>query len=145
MSEFTIVNDYPHSPQKVWRALTDPDLVPRWTSAGRGGRPVGFSTAVGTRFKFVARPMPGWDGVVECEVIESLPPNLLRYTWAGDAKDAVTIVSCRLEPLGAGTRFTWEHTGFRGIGGLLVSRMLRSVRTKMLGAPFRAVLDDLEK
>jgi uncharacterized protein YndB with AHSA1/START domain len=143
MSEFTIANDYPHSPQKVWRASTDPDLVPRRTSAGRGGWPVGFSAAAGTRFRFVARPMPGWDGVVECEVIASAPPNLLRYTWVGGAEDAATIVSYRLERLGAGTHFIWEHTGFRGIGRLLVSKMLRSVRTKMLGAPFRAVLDDL--
>lgn len=145
MSEFKIVNDYPHPPEKVWLALTDPAIVPRWTAAGRGGRPVGFSTAVGTRFKFVAKPMPGWDGVVECEVIESRAPTLLRYTWVGGAKDAVTTVACRLEPIGGGTRLTWEHTGFRGVGGFVVSRMLQAVRKKMLGAPFRAALDGLAR
>ena len=48
MSEIHIVRDYPQPPAKVWRALTDPALIPRWTSTGAGGRPEGFSTAVGT-------------------------------------------------------------------------------------------------
>jgi uncharacterized protein YndB with AHSA1/START domain len=41
MSDIHIVNPYPHPPEKVWRALTDPDLVSLWTSTGKGGRPVG--------------------------------------------------------------------------------------------------------
>jgi uncharacterized protein YndB with AHSA1/START domain len=144
MSEFRIVNEYPHAPAKVWRALTDPALIPLWTSTGKGGRPVGFSAEVGTRFKFVAKPMPGWSGVVECEVLEAREPSLLRYSWLGDAKDDVTQVTYRLEPHGDGTRFTWEHTGFTGIGGLLVSKLLASVRRKMLGVGLPAVLNDID-
>ena len=144
MSEFRIVNEYPHPPEKVWRALTDPALVPLWTSTGKGGRPVGFSAAVGTHFKFVAKPMPGWSGVVQCEVLESREPSLFRYSWVGDEGDDVTLVTYRLEPHGNGTRFTWEHTGFKGVGGLLVSKLLASVRKKMLGVGLRAVLDDLD-
>lgn len=143
MSEFTIVQDYPHAPAKVWRALTDPALIPLWTSEGRGGRPVGFSTAVGTQFQYVAKPMPGWDGIVRCQVLESREPSLLRYTWRGGDKDDVTTVTCRLEPHGGGTRFTWEHTGFTGIGGFIVSKMLASVRRKMLSVGLPAVLADL--
>ncbi len=105
---------------------------------------MGFSTAVGTRFQFVAKPMPGWNGVVECEVLEASEPSLLRYSWTGDEKDDVTMVSYRLEPHGSGTRFTFEHTGFTGIGGFLVSRVLASVRRKMLSVGLRAVLDDLD-
>jgi uncharacterized protein YndB with AHSA1/START domain len=144
MSEFVVVQEYPHPPEKVWRALTDPALVPLWTATGRGGRPVGFATAVGTRFKFVAKPMPGWDGIVDCEVLEAREPSLLRFTWVGGAKDDVTMVTCRIEPHGSGARFTWEHTGFTGIGGFLVSRMLASVRRKMLSVGLAAVLDDLD-
>jgi uncharacterized protein YndB with AHSA1/START domain len=38
MAEIRIVRDYPHPPEKVWRALTDPALIPRWTATGAGGR-----------------------------------------------------------------------------------------------------------
>ncbi len=144
MSEFHIVNEYPHSPAKVWRALTDPALIPLWTSTGKGGRPVGFSTAVGTHFQFVAKPMPGWSGVVECEVLESREPSLLRYSWVGDDGDDITTVTYRLDPHGLGTRFTWDHTGFTGVGGLLVSKLLASVRKKMLRVGLPAVLNDLD-
>jgi uncharacterized protein YndB with AHSA1/START domain len=144
MSHYQIVRRYPHPPAKVWRALTDPALIPLWTSTGQGGRPVGFSPVVGTHFKFIAKPMPGWKGVVECEVLEARAPSLLRYSWKGDEEDDLTTVSCRLEPEGAGTRLTWEHTGFTGIGGFLVSKVLASVRKKMLDVGFPAVLADLD-
>src|SRR5580658_4507805 len=111
-SDIHIVREYQHPPEKVWCALTDPALVPLWTSTGQGGRPVGFLPVVGTRFKYVAKPMPGWGGVVECEVLEVREPFLLRYTWRGGEKDDRTTVSNRLEPHAGGTRFTWDHTGF---------------------------------
>ena len=145
MSEYRVVNDYPYSPTRIWHALTDPALVPLWTATGQGGRPVGFAPVVGTRFQFVAKPMPGWRGVVECEVLEIRAPSLLRYSWVGDAKDRdVTQVTYRLEPHNTGTRFTWEHTGFTGVGGFLVSRILASVRKNMLRVGLPAVLDDID-
>ena len=42
------------------------------------------------------------------------------------------------------TRFTFEHTGFTGLGGFLVSKVLAAVRKKMLGVGLRAVLSDLD-
>jgi uncharacterized protein YndB with AHSA1/START domain len=145
MSDYRIVNDYPHSPAKVWRALTDPALIPLWTALGQGGRPVGFATKVGTRFQLRAKPMPGWSGVVDCEVLEVREQALLRYSWKGDAKDDdVTEVICRLESVNGGTRLTFEHTGFSGVGGFVVSKILASVRKKMLGVGLPAVLDDLD-
>jgi uncharacterized protein YndB with AHSA1/START domain len=144
MSDFRIVTEYPHSIAKVWRALTDPALIPLWTSTGKGGRPVGFQAVVGTRFQFVAKPMPGWNGVVACEVLEVREPFLLRYSWMGDEKDDVTLVANRLEPCGSGTLFTFEHTGFTGIGGFVVSKVLASVRKKMLTVGLPALLDQLD-
>src|SRR4051812_47309422 len=92
-SDIQIVRTYPQPPWKVWRLLTDPALVPLWTSKGKGGRPVGFAPIVGTRFKYIAKPMPGWNGIVECEVLEVSEPHLLRYTWLGGEKDDVTTVT----------------------------------------------------
>jgi uncharacterized protein YndB with AHSA1/START domain len=110
-----------------------------------GGGPEGFSAAVGTRFKFVAKPLPGWRGFVECEVLEAREPSVLRYSWVGDEKGDVTRVTYRLEPHGGGTRFTFEHTGFTGIGGFLVAKLaLGPVRRKMLGVGLTAVLNDVD-
>ncbi len=145
MSEIRIVRDYPHSPAKVWRALTDPALIPLWTSTGAGGRPEGFAPVAGTKFRFVAKPKPGWNGIVDCEVLEVDEPWLLRYSWAdGNGNGGgVTQVTYRLEPHAGGTRFTYEHTGFTGVGGIFMVRLLGHVRRKMLSAGLPALLDDL--
>jgi len=56
----------------------------------------------------------------------------------------VTEVAYRLEPLGNGTRFTFEHTGFTGIGGIFMAALLGRVRARMLTVGLRPVLDDLK-
>jgi uncharacterized protein YndB with AHSA1/START domain len=143
VSEFEIVQEYPHPRDRVWRALTDPALVPRWTSTGQGGRPEGFVPEVGTRFRFVGKPVPGWDGVVRCEVLAADAPSLLRFTWRNKETDEPSFVTYRLEDTAAGTRFTYSHTGFRGVGGLVMSRLLQRVRRRMLADGLPPVLDDL--
>jgi uncharacterized protein YndB with AHSA1/START domain len=143
MARIHIVRDYSHPPAKVWRAVTDPALVPLWTATGQGARPEGFEPVVGNRFRFVARPMPGWRGIVDCEVLEVREPALLHYTWVGAEGEVPTHVTYRLEPVAGGTRFTYDHTGFTGVGGLVMARLLGSVRTKMLTVGLAAVLDDL--
>ena len=143
MAEICIVRDYPQPPQTVWRALTDPTLIPRWTTTGAGGRPEGFATTVGAKFRYVAKPKPGWSGIVECEVLESDEPTMLRYSWADPGGGEVTEVAYRLEAHGDGTRFTYEHTGFTGIGGLFMATLLGRVRTKMLTVGLPAVLEDM--
>jgi len=144
MCSIRIVRDYPHPREKVWRAVTDPALVPLWTVTGAGGRPEGFSPTVGTRFRLVAKPKPGWRGVVDCEVLEATEPSLLRYSWTGDEGGDVTEVVYRLERHADGTRFVYEHTGFTGVGGFFMAKLLGHVRTKMLDVGLPAVLDDLD-
>jgi uncharacterized protein YndB with AHSA1/START domain len=145
MSTIRIVRDYPYPPAKVWRAVTDPSLIPLWTATGAGGRPEGFTPTAGTKFEFVAKPKPGWSGVVDCEVLEVNEPSLLRYSWTGgDGGGDVTEVVYRLEPQAGGTRFVYEHTGFTGVGGFFMTKLLGRVRRKMLGVGLPAVLSDLD-
>jgi uncharacterized protein YndB with AHSA1/START domain len=143
MAEIRIVRDYPQPPPTVWRALTDPTLIPRWTTTGAGGRPEGFATTVGAKFRYVAKPRLGWSGIVECEVLESDEPTMLRYSWADPGGGEVTEVAYRLEARGNGTRFTFEHTGFSGIGGLFMATLLGRVRAKMLTIGLPAVLETM--
>jgi uncharacterized protein YndB with AHSA1/START domain len=144
MSGYRVVRDYPHSPAKVWRAVTDPALIPLWTVTGAGARTEGFAATVGTKFQFIAKPRPGWSGVVDCEVLEAKPPSLLRYSWADPRGGGTTEVTYLLEPRSGGTRFTVQHTGFTGVGGLIVAKILGNVRAKMLTVGLPAVLDDLD-
>jgi uncharacterized protein YndB with AHSA1/START domain len=144
MTGIHIVCDYPHPPAKVWRAVTDPELIPLWTATGAGARPVGFAPVAGTRFQFVARPRPGWRGIVDCEVLEARAPSLLRFSWVGDENGKATCVTYRIEPHVGGTRLRFDHVGFTGPGGFFLAKLLSSVRRKMLTVGLPAVLNDLD-
>lgn len=138
MTDIRIVRDYPHSPAKVWRALTDPDLLALWSM-----RPEGFSLEVGARFKFYGKPNPGWRGFVECEVLEVEPQARLHYSWVGNDDAEPLRVSYTLEPRGTGTRLTVEHSGFRGVGGYLLAKWIMGPGwRKMLDTDFSQVLAD---
>jgi uncharacterized protein YndB with AHSA1/START domain len=144
MSDIHIVRDYPHPPAKVWRAVTDPALIPLWTATGAGGRADGLTTVVGTKFQLIGKPKPGWNGIVDCEVLEVNEGSLLRYSWTDTSSGDVSDVQYRIEPHAGGTRFTYEHTGFTGIGGFFMAQLLGHVRRKMLTAGLPAVLNDLD-
>ena len=98
----------------------------------------------GTKFQFVAKPVPGWRGIVDCEVLEVREPSLLRFSWAGEEGGSPTYVTYHIEPHDGGTRFTYDHTGFTGPGGFFMAKLLGSVRKKMLTLGLPAVLDNLD-
>ena len=140
MTDIRIVRDYPHAPTKVWRALTDPELIGLWAM-----RPEGFAPVVGTRCRFVGKKGPGWRGFVECEVLEVEEPKTLRYSWVGNEGDQPTFVRYTLEPHAGGTRLIFEHTGFQGVGGFLLAHLMMGPGwKKMLGTAFPDVLRDLD-
>ena len=115
--EFT----YPHPPERVWRALTDPAALREWLMDTT------FSEAtVGHQFQFRTDPKPGFKGIVYCEVTDVDPPRKLAYTWRGGWTDRPTLVTYTLEPVPEGTRLRLEHTGFRGLGGFALSMVLGS-------------------
>jgi uncharacterized protein YndB with AHSA1/START domain len=145
VGDIVIENRYEREPPIVWAALTDPALVPLWTSTGQGGRPEDFSPVVGTRFRFVGKPAPGWDGIVRCEVLAADQPRLLRYSWRNKENDSPTEVSYELQPDDGGTLFTYRHTGFRGVEGMIMSRLLGRVRRKMLATGLPRVLADMDE
>ena len=111
---------YPFPPERVWKALTDSAAIADWLMQND------FRPVLDHEFQFRAKPQPGWDGIVNCEVIEIDPPRRLAFTWksAGGAVD--TVVRFTLEPVPEGTRLTLEHTGFRGAKSLMISFILSS-------------------
>jgi hypothetical protein len=54
-------------------------------------------------------------------------------------------LACQAQQCAGGTWLTVEHTGFTGIGGFLVAKLvLGPVRQKMLGVGLPAVLNDID-
>src|SRR5262245_55697929 len=84
MSEVALDATYPHPPERVWRALTEPQELAAWLM------PNDFAPVVGHRFQFKVKPQLGWRGIVDCEVLEVDRPRTLSYSWQGDPKYRVT-------------------------------------------------------
>lgn len=98
--------DLQHSPNKVWRALTDPVLLNEWLL------PV-FDLALesGHAFTFKAPPQPGWDGTVNCRMLEIDAPKKISYAWV--VGDIDTVVTFTLTPTASGTRLSLVQSGFK--------------------------------
>lgn len=131
---------YAHPPAKVYRALTDSDLLAEWLM------PNDFRPVVGHRFTFRSKPYPGFDGVVHCEVLRLDEPREVAFSWRGGGL-ADTEVSFRLEPVdgGAATRLHFRHAGFEGLLNRLVARnvLAGGWRGKLLARQLPALLDRL--
>jgi uncharacterized protein YndB with AHSA1/START domain len=98
--------DLHHAPEKVWRALTDPALLGEWLL------PVaGLELDTGTAFTFTAPPQPGWDGVVNCRMLEIEAHKKLTYAWV--VGDIDTVVTFTLTPTASGTRLSLVQSGFK--------------------------------
>jgi uncharacterized protein YndB with AHSA1/START domain len=100
----------PHSPEKIWRALTQAPMIAEWLMKND------FKPVAGHKFRFEAKPVPGWKGFTNCEVLEVDEPKRLVYTW-GDGTESdsglKTKVTWTLTPTGNGTLVRMEHSGFR--------------------------------
>jgi len=101
--------DLPHAPAKVWRALTETELLAKWVMAND------MQPTVGHSFTFRMEPTQWWDGIVNCEVLEVQPNKRISYTWRGGPANSQidTVVTFTLAPTpSGGTHLTLEHTGF---------------------------------
>jgi uncharacterized protein YndB with AHSA1/START domain len=93
-----LVRELHHSPEKVWRALTDPAHLREWApfdadgSLGTAGSKVKLTT--------VGAPTPH---VTETTVRRADPPKVLEYNWGGFD------IRWQLEPVDGGTRLTLWH------------------------------------
>ena len=96
--------DLQHAPEKVWRALSDPELLSQWLLPV-----VGLTFEPGATFTLQAPPKPGWDGTVNCRFLEIEAHRKLRYTWSVPFLD--TVVTFTLTA--SGTLLSLVHSGFK--------------------------------
>ena len=83
--------------ERVWAALTEPDLLARWWVPGD------IAPVVGHRFLL---QMGRW-GEIPCEMVEVREPELLVYTF-----NTTWTLTWQLVAEGQGTRLLLEHAGF---------------------------------
>jgi uncharacterized protein YndB with AHSA1/START domain len=100
--------DLHHTPEKVWRALTDPVLLADWLLPV-----VDLKLEPGAAFTFKSQPYPGWDGTVNCRFVEIEAHRRLSYTWVVGDMDIETVVTFTLIPTALGTRLSLVQSGFK--------------------------------
>lgn len=96
-----------HSPQKIWRALTQPHLIEEWLMKND------FQPVIGHRFNLRG----DWGGVLDCQVLVIDEHKTLSYTWNHSHDDPAynlqSVVTFTLTPTGDGTLLRMEQSGFR--------------------------------
>lgn len=97
-----------HPPEKVWRALTQPELLAEWLLPT-----IGFKLEPGAEFKLQAPSFPDWDGIVNCKLVEVEPLRRLKYSWVVGDRLIDTVVTFTLTPVASGTRLSLVQTGFK--------------------------------
>lgn len=100
--------DLNHPPAKVWRALTEPALLSEWLLPV-----INFKLDPGAVFTFKTDPYPGWDGTVNCRIIEAETEKKLSYAWTVGDMELDTVVTFTLTPTASGTRLSLVQSGFK--------------------------------
>lgn len=140
--------EYAHPVEKVWRALTEPELMGQWIMnfPGKGwekdGMKTDFRPVVEAKYRMDTKPR-GWRGYVVGNVLEVVPNQRLVYTWAHSPyQDANPVrVEFTLEPTSKGTRVRMVQTGFTGVKGWFVLKGAQMGWGKMLNSGLPSVLD----
>lgn len=125
---------YPAPIEHVWRAITDSALLREWLMEND------FSPVLGTRCEFRMKPQPGFNGIIQCEVLEVSQPRRLVYTWDGGGMWGRTTLTWTLDPCEQGTRLRLEHRGFEGFRPFVLSLMMGSGWKKKLTTTVAAIL-----
>jgi uncharacterized protein YndB with AHSA1/START domain len=95
-----VEREIPYPPEKIWRALTQPQLIEEWLMKND------FKPIAGHHFN-----LRGDWGAVDCEVLELEPNRMLSYTWA--AMGLESVVTWTLTATSTGTHLRMEQSGFR--------------------------------
>lgn len=96
--------EFPYPPERIWRALTQPQLIEEWLMKND------FLPQVGHPFE-----LRGDWGSVSCKVLEIEPNRTLVYSW--NANGLESVVTWTLTPSTTGTSLRMEQSGFQADQG----------------------------
>ncbi|MDA0564541.1 SRPBCC family protein [Streptomonospora sp. S1-112] len=95
-----IVRRLAHPPEKVWRAITEPEHLAAWFPSRIDGE-----RAAGAELRFVFEGEDGAeDEVMAGRMTAWEPPRLLELDWSGD------LLRFELRPVGEGTELVFTQT-----------------------------------
>lgn len=120
---FTIVRTFTASPRRVWQAWLDPECIAAWWHPAGAATPrdsVQVDPRVGGRYRYTMVNQEDGTCVKTGGVYRELTePSRLSFTWGEpDADpDDTPIVTITLEPVGEGTRMTFDLRGVDGAPG----------------------------
>lgn len=118
--ELVIVRQFSAPPDLVFRAWTDPDMVPKWLSpATFVSTFVDFQVEVGGRLRAGIRSSDGEEYVMVGHYLEIDPPHRLvfTHTWEEEFHPAhdpstITTITITFRATDYGTEMTFVQSGF---------------------------------
>lgn len=126
--QIQIKRKFKHGKQTVWSAITNKDALSDWLMDTTD-----FAPIVGTSFRFTTKPQGGFDGIVNCKVIESDPPNVICYSWNASGFKEPTYVRWELNEVDTNeTILTLSHTNFKGVNGWFTKQILNMGWKKLI-------------
>lgn len=81
----------PHPPSVVWKALTISESLERWLMPNTFDR-----LEEGHIFQFRTNPMPGFNGIIDCKLLDFAPKRTRVHMggWVAQNRGAVYFDSC---------------------------------------------------
>ena len=112
----TLRRNYPVSPERVWRAWTDPQALKRWFGPG-GEDPVSaadLDVRKGGRFRIVFGGADGRAHEVRGVYREVVPNRRLVFTWTwpNSTPERESVITIELRAAGGGTEFVFRQEQF---------------------------------
>lgn len=106
---------YPVSPDKVWRAWTDPQALSQWFGSGQPGSvsKAEFDLQVGGRYCIAFTCAKGTHNEVSGVYQEVVPNSRLVFSWAWHSTpERVSRITIDLKPVAQGTELSFVHDRF---------------------------------
>ena len=111
----SIVRKYDAAPGKVWRAITEPEMLKKWMAPSDAFKvPVAEAELrVGGRYHIIMNAPGGEVHDVSGVYREVVPNKKLVYTWAWKSTpERQSVVTIELRAAGGGTELTLKHEQF---------------------------------
>ncbi|UII56154.1 SRPBCC domain-containing protein [Cytobacillus spongiae] len=120
--QIEVSKDFPYPIELVWEAITNKEALSQWFME------TDFEPVVGKKFQFRSKPMKGWRGYVDGEVLEVNPVTHLKFSWQGMPTHSISFVRYELLSISENsTKVTAIHEGFDQTHGWLSGYILRGI------------------